>query len=243
MARLADAPSAVVPVLVVDGVPGTGADGGPVPAADGLPGTTADMPAAEHAEKQGSARPLRADAQRNRDKLVETATAAFTDSGVEVPLEEIARRADVGIGTLYRHFPTRDALVLAVYRKQIDDLETAARELPLSHGPADALRLWMQGFVEYGAVKRGLMVLLKSMMDTQGNLFDHARQTLQASAGSLMKAAADAGEIRSGFAPDHVIRALGGICMATDRPDAAEAAATLVDLVFDGLRFGAPAQS
>jgi AcrR family transcriptional regulator len=187
-------------------------------------------------------RPLRADAQRNRDKLIEIATTAFTDSGVDVALEEIARRADVGIGTLYRHFPTREALVLAVYRKQIDGLEAAARELPLTHRPADALRLWMRGFVEYGAVKRGLVALLRSMMETDTGVFDHARATLLESAGSLMKAAAEAGEIRPNFEPGDVIRALGGICMATDRPDAGASALALVDLVFDGLRYGATAR-
>lgn len=188
-------------------------------------------------------RPLRADAQRNKDKLIEVATAAFTDLGVEVALEEIARRADVGIGTLYRHFPTREALVLAVYRKQIEGLETAAHELPLTHGPSDALRLWMRGFVEYGAVKRGLVGLLKSMLETETNLFDQARATLLESAGSLMKKAAEAGEIRPDVQPGDVIRALGGICMATDRPDAGGSAIALVDLVFDGLRYGAPARS
>lgn len=188
-------------------------------------------------------RPMRADARRNRDLLIEVATKAFSDSGVDVALEEIARRADVGIGTLYRHFPTREALVLGVYRKQIDDLERAASELPLHHSPSDALRLWMQGFVEYGAVKRGLMALLKSMMETESNLFDEARATLLRSAGTLMTAAVDAGQIRSGFEPEYIIRALGGICMATDRPDGASAATALVDLIFDGLRYGAPARS
>ena len=185
-------------------------------------------------------RPMRADAQRNRDKLIEIATSTFTDSGVDVALEEIARRADVGIGTLYRHFPTRETLVMAVYRKQIDDLEAAARELPLTHSPADALREWMRGFVRYGAVKRGLVALLRSMIETETNLFDEARATLLASAGSLMTTAAEAGEIRPDFEPGDVIRALGGICMATDRPDAGASALALVDLVFDGLRYGAP---
>jgi AcrR family transcriptional regulator len=196
-------------------------------------------PAAD-AAGEAKQRPLRADAQRNRDKLIEVATTAFTENGVDVALEEIARRADVGIGTLYRNFPTREALVLAVYRKQIDGLRVAARELPKTLGPADALREWMRGFVEYGAVKRGLVALLKSMMETETNLFDQARATLLESAGELMTAAADAGEIRPDIAPADVIRALGGICMATDRPDAGTAAMSLVDLVFDGLRFGAP---
>ena len=188
-------------------------------------------------------RSLRSDAQRNRNALIEVATAAFTESGVDVALEEIARRAQVGIGTLYRHFPTREALVMAVYRKQVDDLERAAQELPRAHDPAEALRLWMRGFVEYGAVKRGLVVLLRTMMETDSDLFDQTRATLYTSAQDLMKAAADAGEIRPDFAAGDVIRALGGICMATDRPDAGATALALVDLVFDGLRYGAPARS
>ncbi len=184
---------------------------------------------------------MRADAQRNRDKLLRVAAEAFTDVGVDVPLEEIARRAGVGIGTFYRHFPTREALVVAVYRQQIDDLAAAARELPLVHPPADALREWMHAFVDYAAVKRGMVALLKSMMETDSHLFDDARATLHAAAGSLMTAAAEAGEIRPDVGPTEVIRAIGGICMATDRPGSEETAIALVDLVFDGLRYGAPA--
>jgi len=193
--------------------------------------------------EQAKIRPLRADAQRNRDRLIEIATVAFADAGSEVALEEIARSAQVGIGTFYRHFPSREALVLAVYRKQIRDLQDAAVELPLTHSPADALRLWMRGFVEYGTVKRGLVALLRSMIQTETDTFDQARATLLESAGILMAAAARAGEIRPDVAPGDVIRALGGICMATDRPDSAGSAVALVDLVFDGLRYGAPARA
>jgi len=188
-------------------------------------------------------RPMRADAQRNRDKLLRVATEAFTELGVEVPLEEIARRAGVGIGTFYRHFPTREALVVAVYRQLIDDLAAAARELPLVHPPAEALRQWMHAFVDYATVKRGMVVLLKSMMETESQLFDDARATLNAAAGSLMTAAAQAGAIRPDVGPAEVIRAIGGICMATDRPGSGQTAIALVDLVFDGLRYGAPVRS
>jgi AcrR family transcriptional regulator len=205
--------------------------------------TTARPAARSMAAGPPPTRPLRADAQRNRDRLIEVATTAFTDSGVDVALEDVARRAEVGIGTLYRHFPTREALVMAVYRKQIDDLEVAAQQLPLAHGPAEALRLWMRGFVEYGAVKRGLVVLLRTMMETESDLFDHTRMTLRQSAETLMRAAADAGEIRPDFAAVDVVRALGGICMATDNAGANDAALVLVDLLFDGLRYGAPAGS
>jgi AcrR family transcriptional regulator len=202
-----------------------------------------EQPTGQTTNPEPAARPLRADAQRNRDKLLRVAAEAFTDVGVDVPLEEIARRAGVGIGTFYRHFPTREALVVAVYRQQIDDLAAAARELPLAHPPADALREWMHAFVDYAAVKRGMVALLKSMMETDSHLFDDARATLYAAAGSLMTAAAEAGEIRPDVGPTEVIRAIGGICMATDRPGSGQTAIALVDLVFDGLRYGAPART
>ena len=136
-----------------------------------------------------------------------------------MPLEEIARRAGVGIGTFYRHFPTREALVVAVYRQQIDDLAAAARELPLVHPPADALREWMHAFVDYAAVKRGMVALLKSMMETDSAPVRRRQgHPVNAAAGSLLTAAAEAGEIRAGLGPTELIRAIGGICMATDRP-------------------------
>jgi AcrR family transcriptional regulator len=198
-----------------------------------------DEVSSDSADASPAVRPMRADAQRNRDKLLRVAAEAFTEVGVEVPLEEIARRAGVGIGTFYRHFPTREALVVAVYRQLIDDLAAAARELPLVHPPAEALREWMHAFVDYAAVKRGMVALLKSMMETDSQLFDDARATLHAAAGSLMTSAAQAGAIRPDVGPAELIRAIGGICMATDRPGSEETAIALVDLVFDGLRYGA----
>ena len=185
-------------------------------------------------------KPLRADARRNRDTLVRTATDAFSQDGVEVPLEEIARRAGVGIGTLYRHFRTREELVLAVYTQQIDDLQEAARTLPEKLGPSEALREWMRGFVRYGAVKRGLIALLKTMMQDDSSLFDRSREVLRESAQGLLDRAAEAGEIRADVHAPEVIRGISGICMATDRPDNVDVALSLVDLVFDGLRYGAP---
>ncbi len=169
-----------------------------------------------------------------------TATEAFSSDGVDVPLEEVARRAGVGIGTLYRHFRTREELVLAVYTQQIEDLREAAETLPQRMDPAGALHEWMRGFVRYGAVKRGLISLLKTMMQDDSTLFDHSRQVLNDSAQSLLDTAAAAGEIRSDVRSPEVIRGISGICMANDRPDNLDVALTLVDLVFDGLRYGAP---
>jgi len=185
-------------------------------------------------------KPLRADALRNRNKLIEVATQAFTDHGVDVTLEDIARRGGVGIGTLYRHFPTREDLVLAVYEQQIEELRIDAVELPQRLSPPDALHEWMRSFVRYAAVKRGLVALLKSLMETRSEVFDRPREIIRSSAQSLIDAAVADGSIRDSVNAPELIRAIGGICMATDRPGDSATAATLVDLVFDGLRYGAP---
>lgn len=187
-----------------------------------------------------AARPLRADAARNRQKLIDVATTAFTTDGVDVPLEDIARRGGVGIGTLYRHFPTREALVLAVYQHQIDQLRRASEELPTRYPPADALHEWMRSFVRYAEIKRGVVALLRTLLEARSDVLDDARQTLRSSAQRLIDAATTAGTIRSGVDAPELIRAIGGICMVTDRPGDDATALTLVDLVFDGLRYGAP---
>ena len=112
---------------------------------------------------RGSRKP-RADAQRNRDGLLEAAKAAFAEVGPEASLEEIARRADVGIGTLYRHFPTRDAIVEAVYRREVQHLADAAPRLADSLPPAEALRAWMRVFIDYIAAKKVIAPALKSLV-------------------------------------------------------------------------------
>jgi AcrR family transcriptional regulator len=188
-----------------------------------------------------SERPLRADALRNRNRIVDVATAAFTDESVDVALEEIARRAGVGIGTLYRHFPTRESLVLAVYQSLVDDLRTASVELPNRYAPAEALHEWMRSFVRYAAVKRGMVALLRSVMETDSKAFDATRDIVRAAAQSLIDPAVANGSIRGHVNAPELIRAIGGICMVTDRPGNDETAMALVDLVFDGLRYGAPA--
>lgn len=190
-------------------------------------------------------KPLRADAARNRDKLLEVATAAFAARGADTSLDEIARTAGVGIGTLYRHFPTRDDLVLAVYSAQIEALDARSLELSTSDDPADALHEWMRGFVDYYAVKNGMVTLLRSMMnDGWSAQFEHARTTLRTATERMLQPAIDAGEIRGDLAAQDLLRALGGICISAGGQGgqpAADAKTTLalVDLVFDGLRYGA----
>lgn len=187
-----------------------------------------------------AARPLRADAQRNRDALLEAASAAFAENGVETSLEDVAKRAGVGIGTLYRHFPTRDALIEAAYRRGVEQLCDAADELRAAHEGDVALELWMQRFVGYVATKRGLAGALKlSGEGEHAELFAYVHERVRTAMGALIDAAAATGRIRSDVDGMDLIRALSGICMVSDH--AHEQARRLINLLLDGLRFGAPA--
>jgi AcrR family transcriptional regulator len=188
-------------------------------------------------------RRLRADAQRNRDAVLTAAADAFAAQGVEAPLEDIAKQAGVGIGTLYRHFPTRNDLVFAVYRREVDLLCDSAPELLATHDPATALKLWMERFVHYAATKRGLVGLLKTLMGTDAELFVETKANMKTAATMLLDAATKAGEIRSDITAEDLTRTLGGICMAGDSTDWQDKSVRLVNLVYDGLRFGAPASS
>ncbi len=188
-----------------------------------------------------AARAPRADARRNRDLLVTAAGLAFAEFGVEASLEDIARRAGVGIGTLYRHFPTRDALVLAAYRREVDVLCESADELLATLPPDQALAEWMQRFVGYVAAKRGMASVLKSMMGTDASIFDDCRRQMNEAAARLLDAARAAGAVRPDVTATELLRAMGGICLATDSGGLLDQARPLVGLLVDGLRYGATA--
>ncbi|TIP02286.1 MAG: TetR/AcrR family transcriptional regulator [Mesorhizobium sp.] len=184
-------------------------------------------------------KPLRADAQRNRDRLVEVAAQMFASDGVDASLEEIAKRAGVGIGTLYRHFPTREHLVEVVYRREVEGLCHAADELAREH-PADvALELWMQRFVDYIATKRGLATSLRLLLTTNSTLFSDTSGRVSGAMRGLVQSAAAAGKIRADIDASDVMHALGGIYSAPNTPDWRERSGRLVKLLMDGLRFGA----
>lgn len=184
-------------------------------------------------------RPMRADARRNRDLLMATTATVFAEKGVDASLEEIARRANVGIGTLYRHFPTRDALIEAVYRRELDLLCDGIDEL-LAQNRADvALAMWMHRFVEYVAKKRGMAMALKAVLGADSELFAYSHQRIRSSLGALVEAAVRAGTIRSDVDSEDLLRAMSGICMASDTPGWSDRTARLVDLLLDGLRYGA----
>lgn len=183
-------------------------------------------------------RPMRADARRNRENLLESAEAAFSAHGVEVSLEEIARKAGVGIGTLYRHFPTRDALVEAVYRREVELICEAADQLLADLTPQEALAAWMQRFVRYAATKRGLATALKAMVGAESDLFATSHERVQAAAATLLEAAARDDAIRQDVAPIDVLRMLSGICLVSG-PSLEDQAPRLVGFVMDALRYGA----
>lgn len=186
-----------------------------------------------------AARPLRADARRNRDRLLAVAAEALL-ADVEVPLESVAERAGVGIGTLYRHFPNRDALVEAVYRHEVEDLCDAAPDLLAAGGPAvDALREWMGRFVRYAATKRGLGAALRAAVGSDAPLFAETRQRILGALSTLLDACRAEGSVRADADADDVMRAMWGVWLVPDGPEWDAQVRRLLDLVVNGLRFGA----
>lgn len=179
---------------------------------------------------------LRADARRNREKLVEVAAAAFAEKGVETSLEEIARQADVGIGTLYRHFPTREHLVEAVYRRELESLAAAASELAEKH-PADrALEEWMRRFVGYIAAKRGMAASLKILMSSNSTLFSEGFGLMRSAFETLLQAAVGQGLIRNDIDTTDLMQAMSSIYSMPDTPEWRDRSYRLIGLLMDGLR-------
>jgi len=181
-------------------------------------------------------RPLRADAQRNRERLLEVAAQALSQDGPDVPLETIARRAGVGTGTLYRHFPTREALVEAAYRSELARLCDSADELLKEVPPDQALREWMDHFVDYMTTKRGMGDALRALIASGGDPFSQSRTRLTEAISTLLRAGSSVGLLRSDVTPDDVLLSLSGISLATADPQHHEQAGRLLDLLMAGVR-------
>ena len=188
-------------------------------------------------------RAQRCDAARNRECLINVASEAFAAHGVETSLEQIARTAGVGIGTLYRHFPSRDALVEAVYRHNVDELIEGADELAATKPADEALAEFLQRFVSYVASKKGLATYLKSMVSADSDLFTESKNRVHDTIGRLINGAAEAGTIRADVNPEDVIHTLGGFCMMNDLNADPEQGRRVARLIMDGLRYGASAQA
>ena len=188
-----------------------------------------------------SSRPLRADARRNREALLTSAREAFLSGEADIHVEEIARRAGVSVGTLYRHFDTREALVEEVYRQEVDELCAKPSALLERHAPDEALRQFLLSLVEHAAVGKGMAVALKSIMATDSPIFDDARGQMIQALDQLLVASTAAGTIRDGFDGRTVLRALGGICGMHATDGWQDEAIRITALLFDGLRYGARA--
>lgn len=184
------------------------------------------------------ARARRADAQRNVEKLVATAREAFAAEGPNASLDDIARKAGVGSGTLYRHFPTRVALLEAVYRDGVQRLcEEGNRLLETDLPPDEALVSWLHGFVGYVAVKRGLAGPLTSALGQDSGLFTECRTMLEATGGQLLKRAQAAGLIRSDVASHDILRLASAIAHAGEMSgEGAALSERLLGIAMDGLR-------
>ncbi|HEU4947275.1 MAG TPA: TetR/AcrR family transcriptional regulator [Kribbella sp.] len=189
----------------------------------------------------GSDSPRRADARRNREKLLAVALRALSQSDEDVPLDAIAKAAGVGIGTLYRHFPTREALVEAVYRNEVERLCGAVDNLLRDLPPDQALREWMKRFVDYVATKRGMSAALQSVVQADSGLFSETRGRMTDALKKLLDSGIGAGLIRPDVDPDDLLRAMRGAWLAAD--EQADHAGRLLDLLMDGLRYGAPGKA
>jgi AcrR family transcriptional regulator len=184
-------------------------------------------------------RPLRADARRNRDALLAAAAQAFAAEGPEATLEAIAAAAGVGIGTLYRHFPTREALVEAAYRNELARLCDSAEELLATLPAAQAVREWMERFVDYAVTKRGMSDALRALIAAGGNPFAQSRDLMLKALQTLLDAATAAGTVRPDVAPADLLATLSGVSMVAGDEAGRAQARRVLDLVMDGMRYGA----
>ncbi len=184
-----------------------------------------------------SARKPRSDAIRNREGLLEAAAAVFSAGGPDASLEAVARRAGVGIGTLYRHFPTREALFEAVYRHEVDQLGELADQLGREAAPVEALRRWLHANVRLVATKKGMFAALALAAHGPSELFAYSSDRLTKAVGSLLDRAIRAGEIREDITPEELLSGLVGMCYSMyDKPRWQATVLRLLDIFVDGLR-------
>jgi AcrR family transcriptional regulator len=178
----------------------------------------------------------RADAIRNRERVLAAAKAVFSAGGPEASLEAVARAAGVGIGTLYRHFPTREALFEAVYRREVQQLADLAEQLKQEAKPIEALRHWMRSIVTFVATKKGMSAALALAAYKNSELYSYSFDRLTRAVGGLLDRAIATGEIRDDIGPEDLLRALVGMCYMHDQPGWQTSVLRLVDVFIDGLR-------
>lgn len=187
-------------------------------------------------EDQMRRRRPRSDGRKNRERLLETARTAFGAGEIDIPLDEIARRTGVGIGTLYRHFANRDALIEAVYRDELNRLAVAATHLAETQPPVEALRAWLILFVDYIATKQVIAPALNSLLGGTDEIYADSRTVLTAAIDGLVARAMASGDIRPDIEPVDLLCALGGISNYATGPGWEARAKRLVDVLIAGLR-------
>jgi len=181
-------------------------------------------------------RKTRTDAQRNRERILEVAKEAFARSGANTSLDDVARQAGVGAGTLYRHFPTRDALLEAVYHTEVARLAAAERELSEKLPPVEALRAWMLLFVDYIAEKHIIAPALNTFVGGPSKLYESSRAQVTGAIEALVKRAIKSGDVRKDLEPFDLLRALIGVSNVASAPDWQQSAKRLVDILILGSR-------
>lgn len=179
-------------------------------------------------------RPMRADARRNYERIMAVAREAFTENGPDAPLDDIARRACVGPGTLYRHFPNREALIEAVYRADITHLTDRAHELAEQYPPHEALSRWIRDYLVDSQRRSGLAKTLKSALDKDSETFSLCKKLLNDAGAKLVNAAQEAGEIRADVEPRDLILMAHGVAVASENAPG-EARDRMVNVMLDGL--------
>jgi AcrR family transcriptional regulator len=186
-------------------------------------------------EMEGIRKP-RVDALRNRERILKAARTVFSAGGPDASLEAVAKTAGVGIGTLYRHFPTREALFDAVYRHETQQLAASAQRLQKEKKPVDSLRQWMHSLVKFVATKKGMSTALALAVSKDSDLFSYSSDLLMRSVGGLLDRAIAAGEIRNDVSPEDLLRAVVGMCYTHDQPGWQTNVLRLADIFVDGLR-------
>jgi AcrR family transcriptional regulator len=179
---------------------------------------------------------LRIDAQRNRDRVLDAARHAFTRLGADASLDDIAKQAGVGAGTLYRHFPTRDELLKAVYRSEVEKLASAEQKFAETMPPLEALRAWMLLFVDYIAAKKIIAPALNTLVGGPSKVFEASHDQIWEAIRALVKRAIKSGDIRKDLDPLDLLRALIGVANVATSPDWQQSARRLVDILITGSR-------
>jgi AcrR family transcriptional regulator len=182
------------------------------------------------------ARRPRVDAQRNRERILEVAREAFTEHGPEAALDDIARRAEVGPGTLYRHFPTRDDLIEAVFRSQVEKLTAAGERYAATMRPMEALRAWMLLFIDYVACKLLILPAMDTVPGGSTRMIEGTRGVIHSTFRGLVQRAVGSGDLRASTDPDDLIRAFVGVFHTTALPGWESSARRIVDILLDGSR-------